>query len=143
VITLTERYLAVRHARPNQIAVKPAAATLAILTGCAGTFSGPHRAATRSPALLALAEAATAADTATTIWMSDGARWNGRVREGDPLLGATPSMGMLLGAFGLAAAGEWAAWRYLHQDTVVPVIGIEAAMAANNAILATTGGRSM
>jgi hypothetical protein len=128
--------------------VTPAAtatfATLATLAGCAGTFGGPHHAAAaRSPALLALAEAATAADTATTIWMSDGARWDGRVREGDPLLGTTPSLGVLLAAFGVAAAGEWAAWRYLHQDTVVPVIGVEAAMATNNAILAKTGGRTM
>lgn len=117
-------------------------ALLTVATGCAGTFGGPARPhATRNPAILASALAATAADTATTLWLSDGGRWDGVAREGDPLLGARPSATVLLGAFALAAAGEWAAWRYVHQDAVLPIVGAEVGIAASNAVLATTGGR--
>jgi hypothetical protein len=109
----------------------------ATLSGCVGTFGESSR--PRTP--LYLAFAATAADTATTLWLSNGGQWNGRAREGDPVLGTRPDAVTLLGALALATIGEWIAWRYVHPYAVLPVIGAESAIATSNSILATTGGR--
>lgn len=42
------------------------------------------------------ADAALGADVASTIYMSDGGKWDRRVREGNPLLGTTPTVTALL-----------------------------------------------
>lgn len=47
---------------------------------------------------------AMASDTATTLYMSDGARWDGKIREGDPALGATPSATTLVVSLAIATA---------------------------------------
>lgn len=123
--------------------MKSAIILVLLISSCAGTFGGPSNTETlhRRPhvfsedgVVLWAAWAVTAADTTTTLIVSNGGTWTGRARELDPLLGYTPNAGVLVLCLAAGMALEYGLFR-VHPLMPLIAVGVEGAAVANNVMV--------